>query len=124
MISGLDAVKSKRTWFVPDVCIWGVSQEATVDFLTVEEVDSVKSVLAGSLPIGSSLQEIAFSDLRDHRGNPLPDTIASPQVMPMSKSDMAVFVVGRETDATFRIARDSRATGPVTADLVIVEMDG
>jgi len=78
MISGLDAVKSKRTWFVPDVC-WGVSQEATVDFLTVEEVDSVKSVLAGSLPIGSSLQEIAFSDLRDHRGNPLPDTIASPQ---------------------------------------------
>ena len=124
MISGLDAVKSKRTWFVPDVSVWGVSQEATVDFLTVEEVDSVKSILAGSLPIGSSLQEIAFSDLRDHRGNPLPDTIASPHVTPRSKCEMAVFVVGRETDATFRIARDPGATGPVTADLIIVEMDG
>ena len=119
----VDAVMSKRSWLVPNVSVWGVSQEATVDFITVEESDSGKYVLAGSLPIGSSLQEIAYGDLRDHRGNTLPASIASPHVIPRPRSETPVFVVGQETDTAFRIARDSRASGPVTVDLLIVEMD-
>ena len=36
MNSGLEAVKAKRVWFIHDYSIWGVSQDAEIDFLVVE----------------------------------------------------------------------------------------
>ena len=122
MISGLESVKSKRVWFVPEFSVWGLSQEGLVDFMMVEQDDSDKKIFFGSIAIGSSLQEVSFSNLTDHRGNALPSSIDSPRVIPRSRTLEAVFVVGDESDTSFKIARDPEALEPVMVDLLIMEM--
>lgn len=121
MSSGLEAIKAKRVWFVHDYSIWGVSQDAEIDFVVVESVDNA-TYLFGSQAIGSSLQEVAFGDLTDHRGNKLPQQINSPRVILRSQSDQNVFIVGQENDTHFKIARNSDATEAVLTDLMIIEM--
>ena len=122
MISGLESVKSKRVWFVPEFSVWGLSQEGQVDYLVVEQDDTDKNIFLGSIAIGSSLQEVSFCNLTDHRGNALPASIDSPRVIPRSRSQEAVFVVGDESDTSFKIARDPEAMEPVMVDLFIMEM--
>lgn len=122
MNSGLEAVKAKRVWFIHDYSIWGVSQDAEIDFLVVESVDAVSTFLFGNQAIGSSLQEVAFGDLTDHRGNKLPQQIDSPRVILRSQSDQQVFIVGQESDTHFKIARNSESTESILSDLMIIEM--
>lgn len=122
MIAGLEKVKSRRVWFVPNFVVWGLPVWAEIEFLAVEKVASDKAVFYGSLDIGDTSQQAAFSDLTDHRGNQLPSTISSPRVFVRLRSQEVVFVVGEESDTTFKIARDPDASGPVTVDLLVVEM--
>lgn len=122
MISGIEKALSKRIWFVPGLSIWGTPVDGEIDYLAVEEADSTQTLFFGQLGIGASLQTVSFSELSDHRGNTLPSTIDSPRVMPRSKSDIAVFVVGEESVSNFNIARDAAAVGPGLADLIIIEM--
>ena len=122
MISGLETIKSKRIWFVGNLTVWGSQQDAQIDFLITEEADSIQSIHFGSLAIGSSLQQVSFSDLIDHRGNSLPDSINTPRVIPRSHGNNTVFIIGTETDSEFRIAHDAADTGSVTCDLMIIEM--
>jgi hypothetical protein len=122
MISGLESVKSKRIWFVPEFSVWGLSQEGQIDYLVVEQDDSDKNIFLGSIALGSSLQEVSFCNLTDHRGNTLPSSIDSPKVIPRSRSEQAVFIVGEESNTSFRIARDPDAVEPVMVDLLIMEM--
>ncbi|MDF1544480.1 MAG: hypothetical protein P1R58_05190 [bacterium] len=122
MISGIDAVKSKRIWFVENLSVWGSQQDAEFDFLAVEEADSVQSIHFGSLSIGSSLQQVNYSDLTDHRGNQLPDSINTPRVIPRTHTGSPVFVVGTESDTGFRIAHDDGSNATVVCDLMIIEM--
>ena len=122
MIAGLEKVKSRRVWFIPNFIVWGLPVWGEIEFLAVEQVASDKAVFYGSLDIGDTAQQVAFSDLTDHRGNPLPSTISSPRVLVRLRSQEAVFVVGEESDTTFKIARDPDASGPVTVDLLVVEM--
>lgn len=65
---------------------------------------------------------MAFSDLTDHRGNQLPSTIASPRVIIRPRSSDTAFVISEESETNFKIARDPDASGPVTVDLLVVEM--
>ncbi|RKX21916.1 MAG: hypothetical protein DRP35_03175 [Candidatus Zixiibacteriota bacterium] len=122
MNSGLEAVKAKRVWFIHNYSIWGVSQDAEIDFLAVESVDTVSTILFGNQEIGSSLQEVAFENLTDHRGNNLPQQIDSPKVIPRSLSGQNIFIVGQESDTHFKIARNSDTTESVLCDLMIIEM--
>ena len=122
MSSGLEAVKAKRVWFIHNYSIWGVSQDAEIDFSVVESVDAISTILFGSQAIGSSLQEVAYEDLTDHRGNKLPQQIDSPKVIPRSQSDQHLFIVGQESDTNFKIARNSDVTESILCDLMIIEM--
>lgn len=122
MISGLEKVKSKRSWFVESISVWGLAQEGQIDFAVVENTNSTLTLLFANQSIGSSLQTINFSDLTDHRGNQLPATMDSPRILIRPRSETAVFIVGQESDQSFKIARDSDASGPVTVDLMVIEM--
>lgn len=122
MNTGIEKVTARRAWFVPNFVVWGLPVWEEVEFLTAEKVGSDETVLYGSLDIGGTAQQVAFSDLTDHRGNQLPSTIASPRVIVRRRSAEAAFVISEESEANFKIARDPDAAGPVTVDLLVVEL--
>lgn len=122
MSTGIEHVTSRRLWFVPDVVVWGTPGLGEVHYLTVEDIDSTVSVLYGHSGIEPAEQQVSFQQLVDHRGNQLPDTISSPVVIPRSRSQHAVFVTGCESNEHFKIASAPGAPGPVTVDLLIMEL--
>lgn len=122
MISGIAKVMTHRSWFVPDFSVWGLPSLGEHDFLALEKVGSTWSVYYGSASIGESDQEVLFSQLTDHRGNSLPSSLKSPRVFPRPKGSETAFVVGTEASDRFKIARDPQTNGPVTVDLLVVEM--
>jgi hypothetical protein len=122
MISGLERAKSHRVWFVPEFSAWGLAGWSEIEFLAAETVQSTTSILYGTIGIGDTAQQVTFSDLTDHRGNALPSSLASPRVIVRPRSVETAFVVGEESDQSFKIARDPEALGPVMVDLVIIEM--
>jgi hypothetical protein len=122
MTTGFERVTARRVWFVPSFIIWGLPVWEEVEFLTVEKVGSDETVLYGSLDIGGTVQQVVFSDLTDHRGNQLPPAIVSPRIIIRPRSNDTAFIISEESGSTFKIARDPDASGPVTVDLLVVEM--
>jgi hypothetical protein len=119
---GMNKINARRMWVVPDFAVWGISGLGEVEYLTVEEVGSTKSVFFGSVGIGGSSQAVSFAALIDMRGNSLPETINRPLVTFRSHGESQVFVVGSESNTGFKIARDPKAAGPVMVDLIITEL--
>jgi hypothetical protein len=122
MISGLAKVTAHRMWFVEDFTVWGLPGLGEVEYLTFESTGASGSVRYGSTDIGASAQVVPFAQLVDHRGNHLPASLESPRVFPRSKERSSVFVIGKESGESFKIGRDPGAAGPVTVDLLVVEM--
>ena len=122
MNNGLNNLKSRRMWVVPDFVVWGLSGLGQIDYLAVEEVDSAKSVSFGSVGIGDTAQSVSFSNMTDVRGNQLPASINRALVTARPRNESPVFVIGTETSSGFKIARDPNAPGPVTVDLIITEL--
>lgn len=114
-------LQSRRLWTVPQVTVWGTSGETRLRYLTVEAIDGTDRILAGNIAVGASYQDIFFSDLYDHRGNRLPETIRTPRVIIRPRSPYQVYLVGEESDNGFLIARESDAPGPIIVDLLILE---
>jgi len=121
---GLAEVTARRVWFVPDFIVWGLPNMGEIEFLVVERVGNEDSVLFGKRAVGGGAQEVSFADLVDHRGNQLPDTIDTPRVLLRPHSSDAVFVVGAESGASFKVAREVDSSGPVTVDLLVIEIGG
>ena len=119
---GFELVTARRIWFVPDIVVWGLARTAEIEYLVEETVEAISTVLFGSIDISDSTQQVNFADLIDHRGNNLPVTIASPRVLIRSKTEHLVFVIGNESDKSFKIARQANATGVTTVDLLVTEM--
>ena len=122
MIAGLERIIARRTWLVPDFLVWGVNELGDIDYLVIENVNGDEAVYYNSVGIEDSAQEVAFSSLVDHRGNSLPDSLESPVVIPRSCETGTVFITGRETSQSFRIARSSATDSPVKTDLLITEI--
>ncbi|UCC45751.1 MAG: hypothetical protein JSU65_07485 [Candidatus Zixiibacteriota bacterium] len=122
MISGLERIKTRRVWLVPDFTVWGLADLGQADYLVHETVNATSTVLFGSTGIGQAEQEVSFSDLTDHRGNSLPAAISSPCVFPRAKDRHSAYIVGPESVGKFKIARDPEAPSAVSVDLLIVEM--
>jgi hypothetical protein len=122
MLTGLERLTSRRNWLVPGVNIWGLAGIGEVYFLAAEEVDMETSIYFGYADIGQAEQEVRYEQLTDHRGNNLPATIDSPHIVPLSRSQYPVFLVGDGSDEQFRVARSPEAPGPVLADLLVMEM--
>ena len=121
-MTALTDASTRRAWFIHDFTVWGLPGLGEVEMLTDESVDSTITIHFHSTGIGVGQQQVSFSELIDHRGNNLPATIRSPRIIVRSRQETPVFIVGRETPATFKIARDPASAGSVTADLLIVEM--
>lgn len=119
---GLAEVAARRMWFVPDFAVWGLPNMGELEFVTLEQVGATKTILYGSCGIGDSSQDVSFSDLVDFRGNELPATIDYPRVFLRSHSSDDVFIVGSESATMFKVAREANSSGPVSVDLLIVEM--
>lgn len=122
MNDGLNTLKSRRMWLVPDFVVWGLSGLGEIEYLNVENVEGTKSILFGSAGIGDTSQLVTFASLTDVRGNFLPASIKRPLVTARSHNEAQVFVVGSETNSGFKIARDADASEPVTVDLIITEL--
>lgn len=107
---------------VEDFQVYGTADEARFMYLGVESVDNTNRIMFGTTGIGGTVQDVRFSDLKDFRGNTLPDTIDSPKVLTRPRSNYTTYLVGEESDTGFRVARDSGAPGPVCVDLFIYEL--
>jgi len=122
MNNGLVQLTSHRIWHVLNFNVWGVQNLGEIEYLNLEQVDAIKSVAFGSINIGDSSQSVIFAGLTDRRGNLLPANITKALVIARPLSDRQVFIVGTETSAGFKIARDSKSNKPVTTDLIIIEL--
>jgi hypothetical protein len=118
----LQRITARRTWLVHDFSVWGTPTLGELEFLISEFPIASGEIYYGTADIGDSAQTIEFGQLTDHRGNSLPSTISSPHVIVRSHSQTPVFLVGRESDSSFKIAHDPSTSGPVTVDLLITEM--
>ena len=122
MLTGYALANTKRSWYVPDVSIWGTKGFGEFEILTIENVEAVKSLFFDSASIGDNSQSLAYNDLYDFRGNRLPVSIKNPKVFVKPRSADTVFVVGRESEKKFKIVRSASTPAPALVDLYIVEM--
>ena len=122
MIAGLERVKSRRMWFVPDVAIWGLAVWEQLEFIALEEIQSETGILFGAANLGDDAQQLLYAELADHRGNALPASIDAPLVMIRSRGEHRAYVVGRESGSGVKVARAADAPTPVTSDLLVIEM--
>lgn len=122
MNNGLVQLTSHRIWHVLNFNVWGIQNLGEIEYLNLEQVDAIKSVAFGSINIGDSSQSVIFAGLTDRRGNLLPANITKALIIARPLSDRQVFIVGTETSAGFKIARDSKSNKPVTTDLIIIEL--
>lgn len=114
-------LKARRMWFVRDFQVWGSSGESELFYLGVERVAGAARVMFGCSTAGENMQDVAFGNLIDARGNALPAVIQDPRVMVTRRSAYGAYVVGEESSVGFRIARDPSAPGAVSVDLVVIE---
>ncbi len=122
MLAGLEGKYARRMWFVPGFNVWGLPGLGEIEYVVQEQVGATSAAYYAQTDIGDCAQSVRFGDLSDHRGNRLPESIASARVIPRQKDGNTVFVLGEETARTFKIARDADTTAPVSTDLLIIEM--
>ncbi len=121
-MTGYALANTKRSWYIPNLHVYGTIGWGEFEYLLAENVNSVVSVLFDSVSIGDNSQQISFRDLIDHKGNKLPDTLTNPRVIIKQKSDSTAFIVGDESNFGFKIVRSEQSTKTVQVDLYIVEM--
>lgn len=121
MNTTLTHLNSRRAWLVRDLNIWGSLQAETLDALATELDDAETRVVFHEFIIGSAAQQIAFSALTDHRGNPLPASIDSPVIIPIAKNAVPVAIIGIPSPASFRIAKTAAISDDAIVDLWIIE---
>jgi hypothetical protein len=115
-------LRGRRVWYIREYSVWGTADEAALSYIGVESVDSTGRIMFGLSAIGGSVQNVNFSELIDFKGNAIPSNINSPRVIIRPRSPFHIHIVGEESNAGFRIARDPSAPGPLTADIFIMEL--
>ncbi len=118
----LDYLRGRRTWVVPNFVVWGDWSWASFFLLYTEFGESSKRVILAKKNLGGLDQMVNFSNLSDFRGNQLPETIQNPKVIVLPKNEVNCFVVGKEMETGFRIAKSSEIGKTGLVDLMIVEM--
>ena len=115
-------ILSKRSWFVPDVRVWGTTGLGELDFAIVERVNGVSSIYHQQIILEGAGQVVRFDSLADHRGNQLPGTLESPRVFVRPRAvDLSVAVLSENTES-FSIARSAASADAANVDLYILEL--
>ncbi len=118
----LDYLRGRRTWLVPNFVVWGDWSVACFLLLYTEVGEDSKRVMLARNNLGGLDQKVDFADLYDFRGNQLPQVVLNPKVIVTPKNEVNCFVVGRESDTGFRIAKFSGSEKTGLVDLMVVEM--
>lgn len=102
--------------------VWGEMNLAEFLIFYTQTCESSKRVVLNNCFLGGQEQSVSFSNLYDLRGNPLPEIISQPKVIVLPKREPVCFVIGKETDTGFKIARASESEKNGLVDLLIIEM--
>ena len=119
---GYALANAKRSWYVPNLQVYGTKGWGEFEYLIAEDINSVVSVLFDKISLGDNSQHIMFADLVDIKGNSLPSSLVNPKVIVKQKSDNTAFIVGDESSTGFKIVRTSASSQVVQVDLYIIEM--
>jgi hypothetical protein len=117
----LDYLKGSRKWLVPNLSVWGNSATYQMPMALTEEGVS-KRLIFCLAELGGEDQLVKYSDLVDSLGNHLPSNIANPAIILIPRSDALCYLVGRPSNAGFKIACNQTSNQPIV-DLLIVEVD-
>lgn len=117
-------LRSRRVWVVENFVVWGSLSAYSGNFLLADETGGDSRVLFWKVDLGGALQEVSYSDLTDHRGNNLPDTIERPKVVVLPKNGVRVVVAGRESNSSFTVAKTEESSLSGLVDLMIFEVGG
>jgi hypothetical protein len=118
-----DYLTGNRKWLIRDYAIWGDSGALDIAMLATETDDSSKRVIFACETTGGLAQIVEFTDLIDHRGNRLPNTIHNPAIIIVSKSSSSGFLVGTTGPTSFRIAKVPGTVTDSIVDLIVMEMN-
>jgi hypothetical protein len=117
----LDYLTGNRKWLVRDFTVWG--DPGTFDAAIIATEDfGVRNVVFLRELLGGRAQVVEYADLIDHRGNPLPDTIANPTVIIIPKNGAVAYLAGSPGNMSFAIAKVPGGSIEPVADLIIMEM--
>lgn len=119
---GYALANTKRSWYVPNLQIYGTVGWGQFEYLITENLNSIVSVFFDKISIGDSSQHMFFGDLIDIKGNNLPSTLKNPKVLVKPKSEGSAYIVGDESSTGFKIVRTSDSPQVVQVDLYIIEM--
>lgn len=118
----LDYLTGNRKWLVRDFVVWGDTGSLEAAMIATETEESSKRVAFMRENSGGNPQIVEYTDLTDHRGNPLPQTIVNAAIIIVPKGDPSGFVVGNAGPTSFRIAKVPGASPDAQVDLIIMEM--
>ena len=118
----LSYLKGKRSWVVENFEVWGEMNLAEFLIFYTQTCENSKRVVLNHSFLGGEEQSVSFSSLYDLKGNPLPEIISQPKVIVLPKREPVCFVIGKETDSGFKIARSSESEKNGLVDLLIMEM--
>jgi len=118
----LGYLKGKRSWVVEDFEVWGELNLSEFMILYTQGSEDSKRVVFNHSFLGGKEQSVLFSNLYDFKGNALPEVINHPKVIILPKGEPVCFVVGKETDTGFKVARAANSNRNGLVDLLIMEM--
>ncbi len=118
-----DYLTGNRKWLIRDHVVWGDSGTFDLAMLATEQGVSEKRLILIRELCGEQAQVVEFADLTDHRGNSLPESIASAEIIIIAKNEMAAHVVGSVGETSFRLAKSSGSAQDAIVDLLIMEMN-
>jgi hypothetical protein len=119
----IDFLRSNRKWLVRDYVVWGDNGTFEADMLMTEFVPGDERIVFNHEYTGETAQTVTYKNLVDHRGNPLPETIANPEVILIPRNPMRSFILGNVGEKSFRISKDSNSLSNSVVDLLIMEMN-
>lgn len=111
-----------KMWLVQNVNVWGSVAAFNAELIFTENDSSGKRIVFGSFPVGGTVQQLQFGDLKDVRGNNLPSELTNPKVAVLPKNDVAVVVTGTETSKSFTLAKATATDRNGICDLLIIEL--
>ena len=121
MNSTLAYLRSRRSWLVENLSVWGSDTEAEFVLAAAETVGSDVRVGFWPVSLGGQVQEISFASLIDNRGNHLPVAIKRPAVIVIARGRRSAYVKSVNGETGFMIVRSDSDGAPVGVDLMVFE---
>ncbi len=122
MLSGLSLATARRLWFVPELLVSGDPSLGQLPILTATAESGQMTIGFSQLVVAGGEQRVRYDSLFDHRGFRLPESIPGAHVLLRPRSSGQAWIVGRETDESFLIARDPSIGRTITTDLLVIEL--